>query len=185
MPDRNTPPQTHPDLSSSLLSPTSQKGLSLCQHHLIHGTSQPIVIVHGVDAVLPGLHTHDEATHKGSLSSWEGSPTYKISPPVGGVRHSGQLGCMLRHARPNTALHGSSRTRSHWMPLDITVDGKNTPPLAPTEGGSSPGTCCYATQNCNKNSKIYENLYPHPEPPALPTCPSVFFALNGPRGKKT
>ncbi len=89
---------------------------------------------------------------------------------------------MSRHARPNTALHGSSRTRPRWMPLDITVDGRNTPPLAPTEGGNPPGTCGYATQTCNKNYKIYESFYPHSEPPALPTCPSV-FALDNPRGK--
>ena len=86
---------------------------SLCQHNLTHGPSKPIITVHGIDAVLPGLHTHDEATHTGSLSSREGNPTYWIPPPANGVQYPGQPGCISRQVRPITALHGSSRTRSH------------------------------------------------------------------------
>ena len=84
--------------------------------------------------------------------------------------------------KTHAAQYHLARVRPHPVSLDITVDGRNTPPLAPI-GGNPPGTSCYATHNCNTNFTIYENIYPYLEPPALPTCPSDFVALHGPRGK--
>ena len=48
----------------------------LCQIRVKPGPSLPNIILHEVNAILPGLHTPDKATYTGSLLSREGNPAY-------------------------------------------------------------------------------------------------------------
>jgi len=142
-----SPPTHHPIAYPPHAHTTASR--PLCQLQCKPGPSLPIIAVHKVNAVLPGLDTSDKATHTGSLLSREGNLAYRIPPPTGGIQHPGQHGSFSRIVRPNTDMHGLCRAMTNWKPMEIRTDGRATPPLAPRNRGNPPGILCYPNQTCN------------------------------------